>query len=102
SRPSTRARGAASSLPLLIGSENGRQVAGGPMKRREFITLLGGAAGALNTHNTQLRGRNRHARPEQNYSPSRAANSRRGRRIRRGRRTRRASASTAADAATHR
>src|SRR5215471_10484915 len=29
------------------------------MKRRKFISLLGGAAGALHTHNnTQLRGRN--------------------------------------------
>src|SRR5262249_43388261 len=59
--------------------------------------------GALHTHNnTQLRGRNRHARPEQNYSPSRTANGRRGRRLGGGRRTRRAGASAAADAATHR
>src|SRR5262249_21007750 len=55
--------------------------------RRHFAynrKLLGWPAlrthGALHTHNnTQLRGRNRHARPEQNYSPSRAANGRRGR-----------------------
>src|SRR5262249_23882753 len=57
--------------------------------------------GALHTHNnTQLRGRNRHARPEQNYSPSRAANGRRGRRLGGGRRTRRAGASAAEGAAT--
>src|SRR5215831_5956206 len=38
--------------------------------------------GALHTYtNTQLRGRHRHARPEQNYSPSRAENGRRGRRL---------------------
>src|SRR5262249_21521826 len=56
----------------------------------KLLGLLALRTEALHTHNnTQLRGRNRHARPEQNCSPSRAANGRRGRRLGGGRRTRR-------------